>query len=415
VDCAVTSPPFYGLRDYGTGRWEGGDPDCDHAAAKIPSRYDYPLNQDALVHRADSTSRGPGTGTDAARYRETCTCGARRVDDQIGLEQTVEEYLAKLVAAFAQVRRVLKPSGSFWLEVGDSYSGAGAAPGRNDTHRIGGGSLHLPNPASSATSKYASGGLQAKRSGVYRRRGHKPKDLLGVPWQLALALREDGWYLRSEIIWARPNPMPESARDRPTRSHSTIFLLTKRARYYFDQDAVREDYADGWTHYGIQSQGRLGDGAGSYAVGKARASTPQTETLDGIADAPQVIPTKKPDGWDTGPGGHGTIHRDGREKGAPALVEAKPGRNVRSVWTISAKPYADAHFATFPEELVSRCIAAGCPEGGTVLDPFAGSGTTLDVARRMGRRAVGIELNRAYCELADRRLRQQSLLAEAMP
>lgn len=302
VDCCVTSPPYWGLRDYG-------------------------------------------------------------VAGQIGQEATPEEFVETMVRVFREVRRVLKPEGTLWLNLGDSYAGSG-----------------LP--------------------------GLKPKDLVGIPWRVALALQADGWWLRQDIIWHKPNPMPESVTDRCTKAHEYVFLLSKGERYYFDQEAIKEKSSEG-TH-------------------PRRAM-------------------KTPDGWDTsrGEGGHGVFHKNGREKGKTswkgsefhtgktgghqqgraqgerkfdpgagnknnasfdaALAVMPESRNKRSVWTVATKPYKEAHFATYPPDLVKPCILAGCPAGGLVLDPFGGSGTTGEVALELGRRALLMELSGEYLKLIHRR------------
>lgn len=291
------------------------------------------------------------------------------VEGQIGLEPTPDAFIEKMVAVFREVRRVLRKDGTLWVNIGDSYSHGGC--GSRDPERW---------PKQSRNDHHAT------HSKVQT--GLKPKDLIGIPWMLAFALRADGWYLRQEIIWHKPNPMPESVRDRCTKAHEHIFLLSKSERYFFDAEANKEP-VNGGAH--------------------ARKSQ------------------KMPDGWDTTPGAHGSFHRDGREKGRPAGVTPKsalPGsgikanesfhaavsdlvdiRNKRSVWTIATQPYADAHFATFPEELPETCIKAGCPAGGTVLDPFGGAGTTGLVADKLGRNAVLIELNPEYAAMAERRIR----------
>lgn len=334
VHMCVTSPPFYGLRDYGTGTWKGGDEGCDHAV-----RPNIKVESSTLGGgKATTGHQREGFGAECPR------CGARRVDQQIGLEATPDEWIAKLVAVFREVRRVLRKDGTCWVEVGDSY-GSGGHNGKG----------------------FVDGGEQTALIGqTYPKSPYKPKDLLGQPWALAFALRADGWYLRSEIIWAKPNPMPESCTDRPTTAHSRIFLLAKSPRYYFDQEAVREQLRPG-----------------SPVWGEAHSNQP---------------------GWSGNPNVHG-------EKGH-ALPANPAGRNIRSVWEIATEAFPDAHFATFPQALVRRCILAGCPEGGIVLDPFGGSGTTALVARKHGRRSILIELSEPYCEMAAKRLSQLSLLAE---
>ena len=258
----------------------------------------------------------------------------------------------------------------------------------------------------------------------------KPKDLVGIPWRVAFALQEDGWYLRSDIIWSKPNPMPESVTDRPTKAHEYVFLLSKQPRYFFDQDAVREPYNYDGRKMTAISGSRPGDRAHeNYAnregkdrwPGMTRPVTEQQafdalvasetyedfEALSGVKKRSSGNKTRK-HGVDVG-APRGTTSDLGR--GIP-WTETEGGRNIRSVWEIATQPTPEAHFATYPEALVRRCILAGCPEGGTVLDPFMGSGTTAKVARDHRRRAVGIELNPTYCDLIARRLQQLSFLAE---
>lgn len=331
VQCVVTSPPYWGLRDYGTADWEGGDPECDHQGP--PHRT------------ASNINRSCGTGVDRknAERREPMgafcdKCGARRIDSQLGLEPTPEEYVAKLVVVFGEVRRVLRDDGTLWLNLGDSYC--------HDAKW--GGSSGKKNKA---------------RAGYPRRNEHghsglKPKDLVGIPWRVAFALQADGWYLRQDIIWSKPNPMPESVTDRCTKAHEYLFLLMKSARYHYDAEAIAEALAGQPHAPGNLASGRLGSG------GKTDNCVHQSDRVWGL---------------------------NGK-------------RNRRSVWTIPTQPYSDAHFATFPEALVEPCILAGCPAGGTVLDPFVGSGTTLLVAGRHGCKGIGIELNAEYLALAKKRI-----------
>lgn len=297
VNCIVTSPPYWGLRDYG-------------------------------------------------------------VDGQIGLEPTLAEFLDRLVAVFRECRRVLAKDGTMWVNMGDAYWS-------NPTRGASG-------PDNRGNNK---GGYDRRKRGLGD--GFKDKSLMGQPWRLALALQDDGWFLRSEIIWSKPSAMPESAKDRPTKSHETIFLFAKSKRYWYDALAIAEPCVE--------------------------------------AGCPRDQPMKSFGGWATGPGSHCVIEHNmpGSYKGSRHGRKDGPGqdrrsgtptggsdmRNARTVWQIATTPYSKAHFATFPPELPRRCIAAGCPPGGVVLDPFAGSGTTLAVALSLGRRAIGIELNPEYCDL----------------
>jgi len=288
---------------------------------------------------------------------------------QLGLEATPDAFVASLVAVFREVRRVLRDDGTLWLNLGDSYATRWATI-RPDSAR----------------------GIRGEENGRTRREGPAPgglkdKDLVGIPWRAAFALQDDGWWLRRDIIWAKPHPMPESVEDRCTTAHEYLFHLAKSARYYYDAEAIREPVTGG-AH-------TRGDGVNP----KARWKTP--------------------DGWDTstGNGGHGGFHRNGREAGrvkqnasfSAAVTDLVLKRNKRSVWTIATAPFPEAHFATFPPDLVKPCVLAGCPHDGVVLDPFAGAGTALLVAKELGRRAIGIELKPEYIAMTVGRLRQDVL------
>lgn len=278
VQCCVTSPPYYGLRDYG------------HA-------------------------------------------------DQIGLEQSPEEYVAKLVAVFREVQRVLKDDGTLWLNLGDSYANGGRQSRDTDD-------------------KLSQRGMNVRPDD-----GAKPKDLLGIPWRVAFALQADGWYLRQDIIWHKPNPMPESVRDRCTKAHEYLFLLAKSWRYWWDAEAMQEMATD-------------------------------PETMRG-----RVRPSADPLYVQTGDKGSGR-YRSNLHNIAP-----RDTRNRRSVWTIATKPHSGAHFAVMPPALVEPCILAGSRPGDVCLDPFSGSGTVAAVAASLGRQAIGIELNPEYQSLAIERIR----------
>jgi DNA modification methylase len=336
VHTCVTSPPYYGLRDYG-------------------------------------------------------------VDGQIGLEQTPAEFIDRLVAVFAEVRRVLRDDGTCWVNMGDSYAGSWGAHGRDD--------MGLGISALSQRQAMAS---QRKEKKV-KQLGWKPKDLMGMPWRLAFALQDDGWYLRQDIIWHKPNPMPESTRDRCTKAHEYLFLLSKSRRYYYDSDAIREPANYGPTPTGVG----FGHGTDAKERSRGRVSVPK--------------------GWDTstGEGGHGSYHKDGAARAArdsfkrdgskreqiipgqskgthrPDRVESTHDiltRNKHSVWTVATHGFKQAHFATFPPNLIRPCILAGAPRGGLVLDPFGGAGTTGLVAMQEGRRSILCELNPEYAALARARL-----------
>ncbi len=423
--CVVTSPPYFGLRDYGTGTWEGGSSDCDHIE----------VHPQAREGRQTPGGRGGSFPQSHRSFKAVCAkCGGERVDRQIGLEQSPDEYVTEMVAVFREVRRVLRNDGTLWLNMGDTYA----------ANR----STQVPDSKSTFV------GNDRPSRVPY---GLKPKDLIGIPWMLAFALRSDGWWLRKDIIWAKPNPMPESATDRPTSSHEHIFLLTKRARYFYDAEAVREPI--------------------------------MTSSIQRLTQ-PKVL-TQPGGPKDTGEGHRS--HRRALTNQAKKLAQQQEdgvqpdGRNMRDVWTITTAPYPEAHFATFPPGIPERCIKAGTSErgccsacgapweriiikgepdlehqrasggdaGGTyrgqsikdhdahgvqnasdvkrrilegmreksydwqptckcegadvvpcaILDPFGGAGTSGLVADRLSRDAILIELNESYVAMTERRLR----------
>ena len=526
VNTCVTSPPYLWLRDYGTAVWEGGNPDCSHM------RDEKSKNANTGQKKVDG-----GCGDDI--YRSVCKkCGAVRIDKQIGLEETMEEYIEKLVTIFREVKRVLHDNGTAWINIGDVYAVSGRA-GNNpeywSTHKMFGKDGHQAGIFGKAQSKPP--------------QGLKPKDLCGIPWRVAFALQqpyhtgcikhevdrawlaglvdadgslgirvqnnsggqnptyipyltvsctdviaiercvtitglgkvnikhkagsadyrgiksnrdyytwrldgqiaskairdiypfliikrlqaqivynqnlslkwgrptrskpvpqnvvryrqqlyetckllnqrkecvlpnlkpvdpaiETGWYLRSDIIWQKVTPMPESVNDRPTRSHEYIFLFSKSKKYYYDNEAIKEPCSPN-TH-------PRGNGVNPK--------------------------TKIPSGWDTGPGSHRNLTGRYKPKQNESFSSAVNGlvekRNKRSVWTVASSPYPEAHFSTYPPALITPCILAGCPAGGTVLDPFAGSGTTLYVSKELGRKSIGIELKEEYCKLILKRTAQ---------
>jgi DNA modification methylase len=298
VHCVVTSPPYFGLRDYGV----------------------------------------PG---------------------QIGLEPTPDAYVAEMVAVFREVRRVLRKDGVLWLNLGDSYSSNAQTQSTpvasGGWFGAAGGAGRLEKPSEQ---------ISVSRPNGWKT-GLKPKDLIGIPWRVAFALQADGWWLRQDIIWAKPNPMPESVTDRCTKAHEYVFLLSKSERYWFDAAAIAEPSIDPESLNGRSSQ-------------RGKDKFVQHDE-DGMART---------------------------RKGFQAIEVGKKyeTRNRRSVWTITTQPFPEAHFATFPPELPELCIKAGCPVGGTVLDPFGGAGTTGLVADRLGRNAILIELNPQYADMAERRV-----------
>lgn len=306
VHCVVTSPPYWGLRDYGTAEWDGGDERCDHKLESVVGRGDD------FRERGESHGYDPGSNfanygdrnATASDFKHTCPkCGARRIDSQLGLEATPDLYVAKMVEVFREVRRVLRSDGCCWANWGDSYNGQGA---------------RSPNIQANGDLSYRGGGRSIDVPNL------KPKDLVGMPWRMAFALRDDGWWLRSDIIWSKLNPMPESCTDRPTKSHEYVFLLTKRATYFYDSEAIREGVTGG-----AKPQGS-GYGRKAVAFGQG------IKNNHSFASA---------------------IHNETRE-------DMPTSRNRRTVWQIPTESFPEAHFATFPRKLVQPCIAAGTSDRG---------------------------------------------------
>lgn len=313
IDCCVTSPPYFNLRDYG-------------------------------------------------------------ITGQVGLERTPGEYIYHLVTIFHEVKRVLKPDGTLWVVIGDSYAGSGKGAG------------NYPESSNGALQKTNRGSMAALSE--YHSNTVKPRDLIGIPWELAFALREDGWYLRQDIIWSKPNPMPESVKNRCTSAHEHIFLLSKSSNYYFDAEAIAEPVSFRTTQRLSQD---IGLQAGSVIRGGGYKSpmTPKSPRYKGkkYTDEPDKFYRTK----------------------SGEIYDYRAKRNKRDVWTITTKAFKGAHFATFPPDLIEPCILAGSRPGGTVLDPFFGSGTTGLVAEAYGREYLGIEINPDYIEIARKRLNQKGI------
>ena len=375
VNCCVTSPPYWGLRDYGTATWEGGDEKCAHSVGGQV--------QDNKAPGAIVSGQRPGVDSSVCRK-----CGAVRIDAQLGLETTPDAFVAGMVDVLREVRRVLRGDGTLWLNLGDSYA-------------TGAGSYRNPG---SDVAPIEHGGKQAFTKDYARSQpnrmpipGLKPKDLVGIPWRVAFALQADGWYLRQDIIWSKPNPMPESVTDRCTKAHEYVFLLSKSARYYYDQEAILEPCSQN-THERLAQNGLASQNGSDRVPGKTNGSM--------HAVGRKFDPSK------------GNKNNPSFDAAMQVMPEV---RNRRSVWTVTTKPFKGAHFATFPPALIRPCILAGCPMGGTVLDPFGGAGTTALVAEEEGRNSVLIELNPEYAEMARNRTAQGGLFccansaAEAVP
>ena len=344
VQCCVTSPPYFNLRDYQTGRWEGGDPSCPHARLGKCSP------------KCNTGQKNPGMLSGDGIYKSICPkCGAKRIDQQIGLEETPSEYVSKMVEVFREVRRVLKDDGTFWLNIGDTYS----------TH----GSGSKKHPHNFKTAEVASdNGIGTLKKSSPSTLGLPEKSLLGVPWKLAFALQDDGWLLRQDIIFAKNNCLPESTKDRFTRSHEYIFLLTKQGKYYFDHKAVMEEAAyDGRKDTILKKSGKYENG--------------------------EFLPNVN---------AH-SFHAKGHERW-PNVINGVRMRNKRSVWNINTAQFKGSHFAVMPWKLADTCILAGSKEGDWVLDPFSGAATTGIAAFGRLRNYIGIELNPKFLEMSRNRL-----------
>jgi DNA modification methylase len=289
-------------------------------------------------------------------------------EGQIGLEETPEEYIKAMVEVFRCVWDVLEDDGTLWLNIGDSYFSQIKGSGGKNSSTLNAKRDENGTVIGKSIVTYEPIRLSAGETGC------KPKDLIGIPWMMAFALRADGWYLRQDIIWHKPNPMPESVQDRCTKAHEYIFLMSKSQKYYYDSDAIKEQMSED---------------------SKARLTRGVSEIHKNVNGAPGQTP-----------------HSMNQPRKNGENTESPDNRNKRSVWTVTTKPYAGAHFAVFPSDLIEPCILAGAPVGGIVLDPFMGSGTTGQVAQNLGRQYIGCELNADYKPLQDRRLAQQSLVFE---
>jgi len=341
VHTIVTSPPYYGLRDYGTATWQGGDPECDHK--EKTARNDGGRVNTSGFHGSAKDDSDKGE----MNYRNVCPrCGAIRIDEQIGLEVTPDAYIANLVEVFRECNRILRDDGTLWVNIGDSYTSMKSRYSQKAQSLNGG--------------KSQDNEFQGNKTDLYHHPelGLKDKDLIGIPWMLAFALRADGWYLRQDIIWAKPNPMPESVKDRCTKSHEYIFLLSKSAKYYYDNEAVKEK--------GVME-----------SSGSDQRDTSETHGLGG---------------------GNSGINDAKRRMKLELQSNGYVMRNKRDVWTVTTKPYKGAHYATFNPDLIKPCILAGAPEGGIVFDPFVGSGTTVATAIQLGRKGIGIDLSYKYLQ-----------------
>jgi len=331
------------------------------------------------------------------------------VEGQIGLEPTLGEHLETMVKVMREVRRVLRPDGTVWLNYGDCYATAVNDRSAADTKALGNDDRTFRDKPFSTTGPiYVADAEKGDRRGEKTNKQHthagqaihtgriaaggtlKPKDLCMIPNRLAIALQDDGWWVRSEIIWHKPNPMPESIKDRPAVSHEKIWLLTKSRRYFYDATAVRTPAAESSIQRWAQD---IENQEGSTRANGGRKTNGNMKAVGG----PHKSDKQR---------GHSRRHAGFNDRWDKMSKEEQQASraNLRNVWTIPTKPFSEAHFATFPPDLIEPCIKAGCPQGGLVLDTFGGAGTTALVADRLGRDAVLIELNPEYCELAERRI-----------
>jgi len=370
IQCVVTSPPYWGLRKYAGEQdliW-GGDNHHEHEWGELIPRAGYRSNDSnpGKLQSVATQNRNIG-GTNICQ-----TCGAWR--GQFGLEPTPEMYVKHTTEILREIRRVLLKDGVVFWNIGDTYWGGKGRSAHGDPER------HIARLEAGETLQrpYQEIGSRGEiKPGDGKHYYIKPKDLCLIPFRIAIAAQEDGWWVRSVIIWNKPNPMPESVKDRPTESHEYILMLTKSGKYYWDQEAVREKYTEPLNRWGgngvrntshkwVEAYEQGGDNAGIGPVGK-------TSMLRAGA-------LTRPD---------------------------ENGRNIRSVWEFPTQPYPEAHFAVFPEKLPELCIKAASKEGDTILDPFAGTGTTLWVAKKLNRKAIGYELSDEYCKLIEKRNLQQ--------
>lgn len=337
IDCVVTSPPYWGLRDYGTAKWEGGDENCDHI-------------DDSVIGGQGTASKKQHTnhGTQSIQYKDICAkCGAKRIDEQLGLESSFEKYISNLCDIFDEVKRVLKKDGTCWVNLGDTYNSSGSS---GKMGRFQG--------------KYLKNNLDAMKSYTVKKNTSNitEKSLCNIPSRFSIEMQNRGWILRNKIIWHKPSCMPSSIKDRFTVDYEEIFFFVKSKKYYFKQQF--EPLADSSI--------------------KAKTYKLNQTTHSGASKSAVNVQL-------------------GNESRGERFVPEK-GRNKRSVWKISVKPFKGAHFATYPTELIKTCIDAGCSVSGIVLDPFFGAGTTAIECINQHKHYIGIELNKEYCDIAKSRI-----------
>lgn len=360
IDCCVTSPPYWGLRDYGTAKWVGGDSECNHDSARVKTRFDYEI----------SDKQKSNKGTDVKIYKNTCDCGAIKQDEQLGGEEDFLLFIDNLSNVFLEIKRVLKETGTCFINLGDTYGGSGAGTTLNaDTDKYIEQSKQiyvLPN-GTSKSSKLRDSSLS--------------KSLLMIPERFAISMIANGWCLRNQIIWHKPNQMPSSVKDRFTVDFEKIFFFVKKSTgYYFEQqleDAIGYDGRKQLTYEG----GKKDVSIGKHTRWKSHKNTDLSK-----GQQPNSMHLK-------------------REMGLKDDNYFQ--RNKRTVWSINTEPFSEAHFATYPQTLVELMIKSGCPDGGVVLDPFMGAGTTGLVARKLNRNYIGFELNSDYIQMAEKRIAKE--------
>lgn len=390
VRVAVTSPPYYGLRNYGIppSAW-GGSEDCNHEW--VERKY-YVVGGGVASSSKEAFSVAGSDNAERIKKARWCSdcvctkCGAWL--GNLGLEPTPEMFIEHLVMIFREVWRVLADDGTLWLNLGDSYWGGKGKSGQAWSTE------HLDRDTLQKKQHQISGHGETRPTDG-KHPVIKPKDLIGIPWMVAFALRADGWYLRQDIVWHKPNPMPESVKDRCTKAHEYIFLMSKSKKYYYDQDAIKEPLA-------ASSVQRL-----AQDIENQKGSDRVPGKTNGAMKAvrPHGIVRNRKLGYDSKENvlrGSKNINAEGLEESM--LPEPEHNRNKRSVWTVTTKPYKGAHFATFPPDLIEPCILAGSAVGDTVLDPFNGSGTTAQVSVKHKRNYIGCEISSDYIELSKKRI-----------
>lgn len=392
IDLVVTSPPYWGLRDYGGDNqvW-GGDPNCDHDFTDeiILQRGNRDMGFNERWGNSPGLKKQEKKNVITSHRGMCAKCGAWR--GGLGLEPHPQMFVDHLVEVSREINRVLKPRGSFWLNLGDTYASM-----KGKCYNAGGGKASLPQKAYKKLIRDENPSRMLKNDGKWL----QPKQLLGIPWRVAVALQEDGWILRNCVVWYKRNHMPESVTDRLTKSYEFVFFLVKHPRYYFNLDAIREPYSEvsiqRLTQPTIMQQ-MGGDKQQELYGGAPGHGNRPADILKGLASKYAMREDSD------------ALGEPRARAGKREVSEGHPnGKNPGDVWDIPTQPFPGAHFAVFPMDLIEPIIKAASPKNGTILDPFAGSGTALRVARKLGRGFIGIEINSKYAAMCERRIRSDS-------